>query len=103
MLEQLISGPGISDAYPTVNPNTKINSVTVTDAVCYVNLSSDFLENTYEVVPEVALYSIVNSLVELNHISKVQISVEGSTNIIYYDTFNLETMYVRNLDIIAEE
>ena len=38
-MEQLIAGPGSSEFYPTVNPETRINNVTVKDGICYVNLN----------------------------------------------------------------
>ena len=65
----------------TVPSGTKLISVSVVDGVCYVNLSDSFKNNKNpEVTEEVLLYSIVNSLTELQGVSKVQISINGSTD-----------------------
>lgn len=102
VLEQLIAGPGNSECYPTINPDTKIVSVVVTDGVCYVNLSSEFLTQPYNVSAEVTIYSIVNSMVELSNVNKVQIAIQGDNTIIYREVFPLENIYERNLDLVIE-
>ena len=100
ILEQLIAGPKSSKGYATINPNTKVISVVVKDGVCYVNLNSTFLTQVYSVTPEVAIYSIVNSLCEVSGINKVQISIDGDTSIVFRDSMQLNATYGRNLDIL---
>lgn len=101
VLEKLVEGPMTEGAYPTINPTTKILSVTVKDGICYVNLNSDFLNQPYSVTSRVTIYSITNSLVELSNVNKVQISIEGENNISYRENVNLSNALERNLDIIA--
>ena len=103
VLEQLIKGPANGDSYPTINPNTKIISVTVKDGVCYVNLDSQFLTSVGNVSGEVAIYSIVNSLVELSNVNKVQISVDGSADGKFRDKYELTTLFERNLSLLNTE
>ena len=100
VVEKLIGGPSGESLYPTVNPNTKILSVTVKDNICYLNLSEEFLIQQSGVTPEVAIYSVVNTLVELENVNKVQISVEGNNSVVFRDTFELTTLFERNLDIL---
>lgn len=106
VLEQLIAG--ITDGtreenvYPTMNSMTKINSVTVADGVCYVDFNSAFLQQPYSVSPEVTIYSIVNSLSELSYVNKVQISIEGDSNLVYREKMNLNTVFERNLDMVIK-
>lgn len=100
VIEKLIGGPTGDGLYPTINPNTKILSVTVKDNICYVNLSEEFLVQQSNVSPEVTIYSIVNTLIELENINKVQISVAGNNNVMFRDTFELTTLFERNLDIL---
>ena len=88
-------------AYPTVNSSTKVVSVSVKDGICYVNFGSDFLSQPYTVSAEVTIYSITNSLVELSNINKVQISVDGETNITFREKFNLSDLFERNLDLLV--
>ena len=86
--------------YPTVNPAVTILGVTTRDRVCYVNLSEEFLTPVYNVTSQAALYSIVNSLVELPGINKVQISIDGDTNVTFRDSVSLTTVFERDLDIV---
>lgn len=106
VVEQLIKGPLENDVaengavFPTVNPSVTILSVTVRDRVCYVNLSEEFLTPVSNVTSQTALYSLVNSLVELPGVNKVQISIDGNTDVTFRDSVSLTTMFERNLDIL---
>lgn len=101
VVEKLIEGPATSGHYPTINPTVQINSVTVNDRICYVNLNENFLNQPYNVTSDVTIYSLANSLVELPNISKVQISINGATDIFYKETINLTNMFERNLDLVT--
>ena len=101
VVEKLIEGPMSEGAYPTVNPLTKIINVTVNDGTCYVNLDETFLNQPYSTSAEVTIYSITNSLVELSNINKVQITINGETNLSYRERFNLSEVFERNLDLLA--
>ena len=70
VVEELIAGPSgqIEGLYPVINPETKIINILTKDGICYVNLDSSFLTVVNNVSTEVAVYSIVNSLVELDNI-----------------------------------
>lgn len=103
VVEELIHGPNNSEIYPTINPNTKIVSVTVKDGICYVNLDDNFLVQPYNVSSEVAIYSIVNSLAELPNINKVQFLINGNTNVTYRENISLMTVFERNLEIVGAE
>lgn len=98
VVEELIAGPSgqIEGLYPSINPNTKIINVTTTDNICYVNLDENFLNVVNNVSTDVSIYSIVNSLVELNNVNKVQILVNGEVP----SSFSSST-YERNLDIVT--
>lgn len=100
VIENLIRGPIGGDLYPTINPDTKLINVTVKDKICYVTLSSEFLNQQYPILPEVTIYSLVNSLIELNGVNKVQISVDGDNNAVFRDTISLSSPFERNLDIL---
>lgn len=102
VVEQLIKGPITKDAYPAIPPGTKIVSVSTKDGICYVNLDKGFLEQGYDVLELIPVYSIVNSLTELPGISKVQILINGETNLTYQESIRFETIFERNLDLIEE-
>lgn len=107
IVEEIIAGPAENDAgignraaYPVINPETKVVSVNIRDGICYVNLDGSFLNQIYNVTPEVTVYALTNSLVELSNVNKVQISVNGETNINYRESISLSTMFERNLDLV---
>ena len=98
VVEELIAGPSgqIEGLYPVINPETKLLNISIKDNICYVNLDSSFLTVVNNVSTEVAVYSIVNSLVELDNINKVQILVNGEVP----STFSNST-FERNLDYVT--
>lgn len=98
VVEELIAGPSgqVDGLYPTVNPATKIVNVMTKDGICYVNLDSSFLTVVNNVSTEMSIYSIVNSLVELSNINKVQILINGEIPA----TFSTNT-FERNLDYVT--
>lgn len=101
VVEELIHGPNNAEIYPTINPNTKVVSVTVKDGICYVNLDENFLVQPYQVSSEVTIFSIVNSLVELPNVNKVQLSINGNTDVMYREKISLTNIFERNLEIVG--
>ncbi len=99
-IEQLISGPNTDAAYPTLNPQTKINSVSVRDGVCYVDFDNGFLNQPNSVSAEAAIYSLVNTVCAISDVNKVQISVGGSSDVVFMESISLSTVFERNLDIV---
>ena len=98
VVEELIAGPSgqVEGLYPSINPATKIINVMTKDGICYVNLDENFLTVVNNVPTEVSVYSIVNSLVELSNINKVQILINGEV----LSSFSTST-FERNLDIVT--
>ena len=103
VIEQLIKGPKKSSKKATIPSETKIISVTVADGVCYVNLDAAFYNQNTEIKEEVVLYSIVNSLTELQGINRVQIAVNGDTKGKCRYTYDLSKMYEANKKLISGE
>ncbi|WP_035773493.1 GerMN domain-containing protein [Butyrivibrio sp. VCD2006] len=101
-IEQLLKGPNTDLATATLNPQTKINSVSVRDGVCYVDFDSGIMAQQGNVNPKVALYSLVNTVCETADVNKVQISVNGQTNVTFMEKISLDKIFERNLDIVRE-
>ncbi|WP_455714431.1 GerMN domain-containing protein [Anaerosporobacter sp.] len=103
IIEQLIEGP-VKDAkyptYPTIPSGTKLLKVTVKEGICYVDFNEKFLNKRDGITDEVAIYSVVNSLVETSTINKVQIKINGELLKTYGESTNLDKMFERNLDIV---
>ena len=102
VMEQLIDGPKKSNAQATIPANTKLISVSLVEGVCYVNLGESFRNQTGTVTEDVVVYSIVNSLTELPGVTKVQLSINGSTEGMIRYAYDLSKMYERNLQMIGE-
>lgn len=83
VVDQLLLGPKSDSRYPVINPECKVMNVTTKDGICYVNLSAPFLTKTTNVSDEVTVYAIVNSLTALSGINKVQIMIDGETEVSY--------------------
>lgn len=101
--EMIIQGPSAGeDSYPVMNPNTKVVSIIMKDRTCYLNLDENFLTQVYSVNSEVTIYSLVNSIIALNNVNKVQISVNGKTEVTYMESISLSNYFERNLDLVKQ-
>lgn len=100
IIEQLIKGPSSDKVYPTIPPDTKLLSVSIKDGICYVNFDEEYLEQIYEVIESVPVYSVVNSLLELSNINKVQIAINGKTDITFREAIKFDIFFERKVDII---
>lgn len=106
VIEQLIAGPGQidgmekGDAIVTIPNGTVLNKVTVKDGICYVDFSKEFLDRRADITNEVAVYSVVNSLVELPRINKVQFQINGDTVESFMDGMEFDVPFERNLDLV---
>lgn len=85
IVTELIRGPQKEKTYRTIPAETKIRSVETTDGVCFVNLSSDFINkyNGGTSAELLTVYSIVNSLTELSNVDRVQFLIEGEKKDIF--------------------
>lgn len=97
VVEQLISGPASDETFPTVSPDTKLVNITVKDGVCYLTFDSTMLTAVNNVTTDVTIYSIVNSLVELSNINKVQISIDGNKDGKFRDKYEASTIFELSL------
>lgn len=102
VIEQLIAGPGRPGMNPTLPKDTKLLNVSVNENICYINFDSAFLNNNLDVKEYIPIYSIVNSLAAASSINKVQITVNGSQEVMFRDSISLNQLFERNLDYNAE-
>lgn len=103
IVEKVMQGPKKSGAYPTLNPDATLLGATIKTGICYVNFDSEFLDSAYDVKPEVAVYSLVNSLIEGTPASKVQITINGEKNVKYMEMIDLSQPLQRNMDLVEEK
>lgn len=102
VIEQLIAGPSRPGLNPTLPKDTKLLNVSVNENVCYINFDSSFLNNALDVKEYIPIYSIVNSLAAVSSVNKVQITVNGSQEVMFRDSISLNQLFERNLDYNEE-
>ena len=102
IVEQLIKGPEIEGRLAVIPAETKLLSVLIKDDICYVNLNEGFLAKTPITSPELAVYSLVNSIIEGGNCSQVQISINGDPDVKLEGEFALDKPFERNMEIVEE-
>ena len=106
VVEQLIAGPAGSKLTAVVPSDTVVREIRTEGDLCTVNLSSEFNQAVAgsSVTPEVTVYAIVNSICEsCEDITKVQIQVEGSSDVLLRDTLDLSQVFSCNSSFIREK
>ena len=103
VINELINGPSNKNLSPAVPAGTKLLGVETKDGVCFVNFSSEFVSNagSGSMQTTLILYSIVNSLCELENVESVQILVNGETGV-EFGNFVLDIPYDANSDFIGK-
>jgi len=103
IVDQVLKGPVEEGHYPTIASEAKVLGVSVKDDICYVNFDEGVQTNSYNLVPEAALYSIVNSLIQNGTVEQVQISVNGETTVKFQGVISLEKPLSVNEKLITEQ
>ncbi|MDF2541777.1 MAG: hypothetical protein K0S47_1495 [Herbinix sp.] len=101
VIKQLINGPTERGMYATVPEGTTLLNVTSKDGIVYVDFNEKFLEKLPDITDDVAIYSIVNSLVGVPGINKVQFMINGEITKKYRNT-SFDALFERNLSLIEE-
>ncbi len=102
IVEQLMKGTNSENASNTIPKTTKLLGVSVKDGICYVNFDEKFAIEGYDQNPEVTIYSIVNSIIENANVSKVQILIEGTSDVLYKGTVDLSRPLEWNASLLEE-
>ncbi|MBR5368790.1 MAG: GerMN domain-containing protein [Lachnospiraceae bacterium] len=100
----LVRGPeeGDTEFIPTLPEGTVINKITSSDGIVYVDVNEEFLNYRENIGEELTVYSLVNSLCELQGIMKVQITVNGTTRKAF-EKYGQGGFIERRPDLIASE
>lgn len=93
VVEQLIKGPKESGHYATLPTDTNILSVTISDGICYVNFDEKVQQTTVGAKADTAIYSIVDSLVQVCQVDNVQFSINGETNSEFRKSVPLDQLF----------
>lgn len=99
VIKQLINGPTELGMYNTIPDGTVLLNISKSEGICTIDFNEVFMEKLPGVTKEVAIYSVVNTLVELPDINKVQFTINSKT-VKAYEDIPFDVMFERNLDII---
>ena len=66
-----------------------------------VDFDATFLEESVNVTDQVEIYSIVNSLTELSNVLQVQLTVNGSPDVMLRNNISLSGRFEMNRDMIT--
>lgn len=103
VLSQLSKVPDDKNADVTLPSSVKVLSVSVNDGICYVNLDSN-LDNAGDNVSEqLRIYSIVDSLCELDAINRVQIIIGTGNDATIVNDENDNSTYSPNMNLVISD
>ncbi len=95
-----VSSDKLQNAIPA---GTKLNNVYVSEGMCYVDLSHEFVENAVhdEIHESLAIYSIVNTMTELPMINSVKFLIDGN-DAGGYTYYKLSGAFTNNSELILK-
>ncbi len=104
IVEELIKGPRNQTLIATMPPSVRILSIETIEKICYVNFSKEYIENVKwdELEDDIIIWSLVNSLTQLDYIQRVQILVEGEKIDFPHLDFSRNQPFSRNDDLVAK-
>ena len=102
VVASIINGPVSEALNPSVFGDVDVLSVKTENGICTVDLSSEFAEfNTGGTTKEVmAIYSIVNTLCQLDGVEKVKINIEGEENPEFGGNFSLDEPFEFDMSLM---
>lgn len=102
VINQLIEGPQTEGNTATLPASLKVQDISLREGVCYVDFDSAFLEQPVNVTDAIELYSVVNSLTELDSITQVQITVNGSAGEVLRSNIPLSGKFEQDLSYVRQ-
>ncbi len=103
LVNLLISEPKNENLKSTIPTDTKILKAELKGDIVYIDFSDEFIENHQNGLDDenATIYSIVNTLTELNEVSGVKILINGKENKSFKDdVISFKDPFVRNESLI---
>lgn len=101
VIDRLKEGNTVEGYYPTLPSSLQVISINVKSGTCYVNFDSSFITDALPISGYAIIYSVVNSLSELAEVKRVQIMVNGDSNVTFKENISLVVPLERNLDYVG--
>jgi germination protein M len=103
IVDQLLTGPENKTLKSVIPAETKIKDIKTEDGICYVNLSGDFISKITDTnQAKLMVFSIVNSLTELDYVNKVQFLIEGEKVEGLHSDFDFSKPFDRNSELLKQ-
>lgn len=101
IVNELMKGPTDDKCVRSLPEEVRLLNIETKDGVCYVNFSGEFVTKIAPSTNQttLALYSVVNSICNLENINGVSILVNGE-NGVEFGNFVLDIPYEANMDIV---
>ena len=96
----LLGGPQKDSLWNVIPAGTEATDITVTDGICYVNLNDTFGNQELDYSYKLPVYSIVNTLCAIPGIDMVQLTVNGSADIVLEEGLSIKAPLEADEDMI---
>lgn len=102
VMEELLHGPMEGIGSRSMPTGTRARSLAVSDGICYVDLSREFVTNAPQTAEEAGLmlYALVNTLCVRSGVSQVQLLIEGE-RVDFYGSVSVRTPLSANFDLVS--
>lgn len=98
----LIEGPKSEKLQSTIPETTKVNKIELKENVLWIDLSKEFIQNhkTGAEAESRTIYSIVNTMTQLNEVEAVKFVIDGKEDCVFTDNgLSLKDTFVPKEDI----
>ncbi len=104
IVSELIAGPENEELKPSISGDVMVLSAETQDGICTVDLSAEFAQSNVGGSAKecMAVYSIVNSLCELDNIDTVKINIDGNESPSFGGHFDLSEPLPPDMELIQE-
>ena len=80
-LEQLANGPMEKGNYPTISSDVTLESIVISDGICYADFDRSFLDEPVAgVSPEITVWSVAHTIIANTEAEKAEIMVDGMSD-----------------------
>jgi len=100
-VNELFKGPNSANLYALIPEGTKLLNAEIKNNVAYVDFSTDILEGVAggSTLQRFIIYTIVNTLTEIDEVDAVQILIDGK-NVKTFGDFDISTPLYRDINMI---
>jgi len=100
-INELLKGPNSANLYVLIPEGTKLLNAEIKNNIAYVDFSTDILEGVAggSTLQRFIIYTIVNTLTEIDEVDAVQILIDGK-NVKTFGDFDISTPLYKDINMI---